>query len=370
MRGAWRSMKGFTWPAWLARLEDLVGAGAARAAGFWALTLLWLPAIESAEFLTSVAPSMGHVHPPVGYLQILTRSLIALLVLAPMGLPSALLCQELRRLEYRRTACVAGAAVLAAAVAIIHARGGLTDALSGPICSLADALNMLTMVLPVWIVVYPATVGLMVWMASTALQRRGEASARLKRADSARRTGFWLLALLWLPALVIGAILIEISPLLGTSPSAEGPQVSLLPLAVAPMGEVQLWVRFLPMFAIALFVFSPAGLAVALPCRELRRLGYRRAAWTVGTAAALTTAALLWVAMELFLLATAPAFTGTIGRIVETLYYTAQMLPADIPVYLAVLNLPLLAVVLLSGQRHRTRGGGTGPDSIPDRTSP
>jgi len=363
-------MKGLSRLSRLAYLQDVVGREPVRTAGFWALALLWLPAIESAEFLASVVRSIDHVQPTVGYLQILARSVIAWLVLAPMGLPSALLCRELSRLEYRRTAWAAGAAALATAVAIIHAGGGLMDALAGTIGSLAYAPNMLAMVLPVWIVVYPATVGLMVWMASTALQRRGEASARLKRADSARRTGFWLLALLWLPALVIGAILIEISPLLGTSPSAEGPQVSLLPLAVAPMGEVQLWVRFLPMFAIALFVFSPAGLAVALPCRELRRLGYRRAAWTVGTAAALTTAALLWVAMELFLLATAPAFTGTIGRIVETLYYTAQMLPADIPVYLAVLNLPLLAVVLLSGQRHRTRGGGTGPDSIPDRTSP
>jgi len=367
MLQAWRSMKGLSR---LAYLQDVVGREPVRTAGFWALALLWLPAIESAEFLASVAPLMDHVHPPADYLQILARSLIALLVLAPMGLPSALLCRELSRLQYRRAAWAAGAAVLAAAVAIIHARGGLMDALAGTIGSIAYAPNMLAMVLPVWIVVYPATIGLLVWIAATVLQRSGEASARPKSADSTRGTGFWLLALLWLPVLVIGAILIKVLPHLGTSPSADGLWMSLLPLAVVPMGESQLWVRFLPMFAIALFVFSPAGLAVALPCRELRRLGYRRASWTVGAATALTTAALLWVAMELFLLVTAPAFTGTIGRIVEALYSTAQILPADTPVYLAVLNLPLLAVILLSGQRRRTPSGGTGPGAIPDHASP
>ena len=87
-----------------------------------------------------------------------------------------------------------------------------------------------------------------------------------------------------------------------------------------------------------------------------------RDAWTVGMAAALTNAALLSLAMELFLLVSAPSFFGTIGQIVETLYYLAQMLPADIPVYLASLNLPLLAVVLLLGRRNRTRSGGSGND--------
>lgn len=98
----------------------------------------------------------------------------------------------------------------------------------------------------------------------------------------------------------------------------------MLPLVAVPMGEVQLWVRLLPMFATTQLVFSPAGLMIALPCRQLWRLGHHRAAWTVGAAAAVSTAALLSLAMELFMFVVPPEFAGVAGRIVGTLYYAGQ----------------------------------------------
>ena len=61
--------------------------------------------------------------------------------------------------------------------------------------------------------------------------------------------------------------------------------------------------------------------------------------------------------MELFLLVSPPELVGTTGWIVGTLYYAAQTLPSDIAVYLAVFNLPLLAVVLLLVHHERTRNG-------------
>ena len=336
--------------------------------GFWVLALLWLPAVEVGDYLFSVVPWMDRMEPPIGYPQILMGSVPAFLILAPMGSPSALLCRELWRLGYRRMAWSAGAVVFAAAVAIISSDGELIHELSWTVGKVALAPNLLTMIQPVWIVVYPAIAGVVIWIAAVTLQRRGASYAEMNRRISIHGVGFWLLALLWLPAEVIGGILIEFFPSLGATPSEDELRVFLLPLVVVPMGEVQLWVRLLPMFATTLLVFSPAGLMIALPCRQLWRLGYHRTAWTVGAVAALSTAALLSLAMELFLLVAPPEFVGTTGWIVGTLYYAAQTLPSDIAVYLAVFNLPLLAVVVLLGQRERTRHGGPGIDEVgPER---
>lgn len=133
------------------------------------------------------------------------------------------------------------------------------------------------------------------------------------------------------------------------------------PLAIVPVGEVSLWVRLVPVFTIALFVFSPAGVAVALPCRQLWHLGYKRAAWIAGAAAAFATAALLSPAMGPFLPVTAREFVESGGWIVDMLYL-AQQLPVDMPVYLAAFNLPLLAVVLLLERRGRIRNEGSDID--------
>lgn len=331
-------------------------------AGFWVLALLWLPIVERANFLISVIPlldRLGHTDP---YLHLLVESAVALMILAPMGLPSALLLRELWRSGNHRMAWSAGVVVLTTAAVIISSDKEMIYSLEGTVGRLALAPGLLTPVLPVWIVVCPAVIGMLVWSATAALRRRWKESSVADCQDPPRGAGFWLLALLWLPALVIGAILVDTYPSLGASPSEFELSVFHPPLTVVPMGEVQLWVRFVPMFVIVLFVFSPAGLAVALPCRQLWRLGYCRAAWTVGVVAALTNAALLTLAMELFLLVSAPSFSGAIGQVVGTLYYLAQMLPADIPVYLAIFNLPLLAAVLLLGRRNRTLNGGSSLD--------
>ena len=341
--------------------------------GFWVLALLWLPAVEVGDSLVTVVPSMDKVAPPIGYGQILLWSALAFPILSPMGAPSALLCRELWRSGYRRLAWSAGAVVFAAAVGIISSDGEWIHALSWTIGTVALAPSLLTVIQPVWIVAYPAFAGVVVWIASVTLQRRGAAYAETDRRISIHGVGFWLLSLLWLPAEVIGALLIEFFPYLGTTPSEVELGIIMSPLVAVPMGEVQLWVRLLPMLATTLLVFSPAGLMVALPCRQLWRLGYRRVAWTVGAAAAVSTAALLSLAMELFMLVSPPEFTGVAGRIVGTLYYAGQWFPSDIAVYLAVLNLPLLAVVMLLARRGQIRNGrpgngGTGTDETgPER---
>lgn len=330
-------------------------------AGFWALALLWLPIAERTDFLVSVAAWMdgvGHSAAHV-YLYLLVSSAVALAVLAPMGLPSALLCREVWRSGYRRMAWATGAVILAVAVAILSSDKESIYALQWAIGGVALAPSVLTPVLPVWVLVCTAVLGITVWTAGAMLRHRRKRSAPTRRRKADRRAGFWPLALLWLPALVIAAVLIQYFPFLGASPSEAELRVLHPPLAIVPMGEVSLWVRLVPVFMIALLVFSPAGMAIALPCRQLWHLGYSRAPWIAGAAAAFATAALL--ALGLFLPVTAQEFVGSGGWVVDMLYL-AQQLPVDMPVYLAAFNLPLLTVVLLLGRRGRIRNEGSDID--------
>ena len=74
------------------------------------------------------------------------------------------------------------------------------------------------------------------------------------------RHGFWPLALLWLPAGVIVHAIIRFGPsAVGFADAGE---------ALAALGS--------------LAVAVPCGLPLALGCRRLRRLGYRRGAWAAG----------------------------------------------------------------------------------------
>lgn len=302
-------------------------------AGFWVLALLWLPIAERSDFLVSAAAWMDRVGQPAAhvYLYLLVSSALALAILAPMGLPSALLCREVWRSGYRRMAWATGAGILAAAVAILSSGKESIDALQWAIGGVALAPGALTPVLPVWVLVCTAVLGILVWTAGATLPHRRKCSAPTHRQRGDRHAAFWLLALSWLPALVIGAVLIQFSPSLGASPSEAELRVLHPPLAVVPMGEVALWVRLVPAFAIALFVFSPAGLAVALPCRQLWRLGYGRAAWIAGAVAAFANATLLSLAMGLFLPVTAQEFVGS-GRWIVDMLYLAQQMPVDMPV--------------------------------------
>ena len=74
------------------------------------------------------------------------------------------------------------------------------------------------------------------------------------------RYGFWPLALLWLPTGVVALTVIRF----GTSGIAFG-----------DAGEVMVAIG-------SLAVTVPCGLPLALGCRRLWRMGYRRAAWTAG----------------------------------------------------------------------------------------
>ena len=86
--------------------------------------------------------------------------------------------------------------------------------------------------------------------------------------------GFWALALLWLPAGVVVQALVRFGP--ETGPHA-GPGLSA---------------AMLPMLAGSLVFVAPCGLPLALGCRRVWRLGYRRGAgWAWIGLGAMTVAA-------------------------------------------------------------------------------
>ena len=76
------------------------------------------------------------------------------------------------------------------------------------------------------------------------------------------RHGFWPLALLWLPVGVAAHAAVRFGPAAVAFADAGEALAALGPLAVA----------------------VPCGLPLALACRRLRHMGYRRMAWMVGIA--------------------------------------------------------------------------------------
>ena len=86
------------------------------------------------------------------------------------------------------------------------------------------------------------------------------------------RHGFWPLALLWLPAGVAAQAMLRFGPpAVGFAAAGE---------AMAALGS--------------LAVTVPCGLPLALGCRRLRRLGYRRVAWLAGIVLGVVT---VWAAV-------------------------------------------------------------------------
>ena len=81
-----------------------------------------------------------------------------------------------------------------------------------------------------------------------------------------RRCGFWALALLWLPL----GVFVTAAVLFWTAPEA--------------------WTPMLPESAASL---APCGLPLALACRQIWRLGWRRAAWTTWAGLGAVTAPLV-----------------------------------------------------------------------------
>ena len=106
------------------------------------------------------------------------------------------------------------------------------------------------------------------------------------------RRGFWPLALLWLPAGVVAQAAVRFGPEHGL-PEAGG----MVP-------------AMLLMTAGSLVLVAPCGLPLALGCRRLCRLGYRRGAWWAGIALGAVTVAASLVAGLLGPVAIAPYAAG------------------------------------------------------------
>ena len=111
------------------------------------------------------------------------------------------------------------------------------------------------------------------------------------------RGRFWLLALLWLPAGVMAAAALRL-------PLEEGLAVDF---GIGPAPALTA--------AGSLVLIAPGGLPLALACRRLWRLGYRRGAWWAGIALGAVTVAAALVA-------------GLLG-------------PAAVAAYAVVLSLPV-----------------------------
>ena len=110
---------------------------------------------------------------------------------------------------------------------------------------------------------------------------------------------FFIAALLWLP---VGLIL---SALLRGFGFGSGPDVPSMASLLAPL--------------LSLIVVAPAGLPLALACRQLRRLGYVRATWAAAAVLAPATVAAALVA-------------GLLGPLAIAIYAVILSLPVWIAV--------------------------------------
>ena len=108
--------------------------------------------------------------------------------------------------------------------------------------------------------------------------------------------GFWALALLWLPAGVVAQALVRFLPETGIQ------------------ADAGLLAAMLPMLAASLVLVAPCGLPLALGCRRVWRLGYRRGAgWA-------------WIGLGAVTVA-ASVVAGLLGPIAIAIYAIALSLP-------------------------------------------
>ena len=110
------------------------------------------------------------------------------------------------------------------------------------------------------------------------------------------RNGFWLLALLWLPAGVVAQAAVRFLPEAAGSP------------------DPGMWLTSAVMSLASLAVLVPCGLPLALGCRQLWRLQFRRAAWLAG---------IVLGAVTVF----ASLLAGLLGPVAITIYATVLSLP-------------------------------------------
>ena len=86
----------------------------------------------------------------------------------------------------------------------------------------------------------------------------------MPRRERTGRWRFWALALLWLPAGLVAQAIVRF----GAEPG--------------PVAEPGMWLATVPVMAVSLVPVAPWGLPLALGCRRLWWLGYRRGAWMAG----------------------------------------------------------------------------------------
>ena len=154
----------------------------ARQVGFWILALSWLPVavitrivnyerfqghLDWVEGLWWQAPEIGFPrNPDMSTLHSFWPLLaVAAVIFAYISIMPALLCRQLWRLGYRRSAWIAGIAIAIATVFVI---GGMSDGLEEFNLELSRMLS----VLPVWTAVYMALFSLLLCVGLVLLPRR------------------------------------------------------------------------------------------------------------------------------------------------------------------------------------------------------
>ena len=111
-----------------------------------------------------------------------------------------------------------------------------------------------------------------------------------------RHRGFWALALLWLPTGLMASTGLRFLPGMLSAP------------------PVEMWVTMAVMALQSLIFVAPCGLPLALGCRWLWRLGYRRGAWWAGIGLGAITVATTLVA-------------GLLGPLAIAIYAVVVSLP-------------------------------------------
>ena len=116
------------------------------------------------------------------------------------------------------------------------------------------------------------------------------------------RWRFWALALLWLPAGVVVQAIVRFG------------------VDSGPPAEPGAWLATMPMMAVSLLPVAPCGLPLALGCRRLWWLGYRRAAWMAGIGLGAVTVA-------------ASVVAGLLGPIAIAIYAVVLSVPVWVAWY-------------------------------------
>ena len=110
---------------------------------------------------------------------------------------------------------------------------------------------------------------------------------------TAKRVGFWILALSWLPFPVITNIVNYEPHHFGAPDWVEAFWWDAPRIGFTNSGEMSTSPLFWPMLAVVVVIFAYISVLPALLCRRLWRLGCRWSAWIAGLAIAIATVFLI-----------------------------------------------------------------------------